>query len=93
VDAEVKRVLDEAYQTATRTLKGDMETLHHMAAALLERETIDREEVDLIMAGKTLPPRSLPTPPRTPPTTPAAKPSLERAPGMLGAPPAEPAGA
>jgi len=30
--------------------------MHRMAAALLERETLDKAEIDLIIAGKELPP-------------------------------------
>jgi cell division protease FtsH len=58
VDAEVKRILEEAYQRARTILAGDMETLHRMARALLERETLDREEIELIAAGKELPVRA-----------------------------------
>jgi cell division protease FtsH len=93
VDAELRRILNEAYQVARTTLEGDMDTLHRMANALLERETLDREEVESVMAGKDLPPRVLPAAPRPPMTPPQLKAtSMERGP-VLGAPPAEPAGA
>ena len=96
VDIEIKRILEEAYARANEILKGDMATLHRMAAALLERETIDREEVEMLGAGKELPPM--------PPELPAAgspsksKPSEEKSTAsergpVLGSPPAEPAGA
>ncbi|MEJ2238212.1 MAG: ATP-dependent zinc metalloprotease FtsH, partial [Gemmatimonadales bacterium] len=57
VDEEIKRILGEAYERAEEILKGDIDTLHRMAAVLLERETIDREEVQLIAEGKELPER------------------------------------
>jgi hypothetical protein len=55
VDAEVKRILDEAYVRARKTLEENRELLQRIAEALLERETLDREEVDLLAAGKPLP--------------------------------------
>ena len=93
VDQEMKRILEDAYQRAREILGSNMETLHRMAAALLERETLDREDVELIAAGKELPAK-----PAAPPELPRARPALEKPrapePGpMLGTPPAEPAGA
>jgi cell division protease FtsH len=55
VDTEVKRLLDEAYHQAMRTLNGNRELLEKIAEALLERETLDREEVELLAAGQPLP--------------------------------------
>ncbi|HWA16749.1 MAG TPA: cell division protein FtsH, partial [Gemmatimonadales bacterium] len=72
------------------------ELLDRIATALLERETIDREDVDLLEQGKSLPPMSSSTPSSpSAPATLASKPdaaSPQRAP-ILGAPPAEPMGA
>jgi cell division protease FtsH len=94
VDAEVKRVLDEALRRARGILEGDMPLLHTMAQALLDRETLDREEVELLAKGGALPPKAPAT--IAPPVTgkvPAERPaSGERSP-VLGAPPPEPAGA
>jgi cell division protease FtsH len=56
VDDEVKRFLDEAYQKAVDALKDNRELLDRLAEALLERETLDREEVEALAAGKELPP-------------------------------------
>ncbi len=95
VDVEVKRILDEAYRRARDILAGDLATLHRMAEALLERETLDREEVGLLAGGKELPARV--TPPPGQPASASAKPDRagEALPGrpVLGTPPAEPAGA
>ena len=55
VDSEVKRLLDEAYAQAMRTLEDNRELLRVLAEALLERETLDREEIELLMAGEPLP--------------------------------------
>jgi len=93
VDDEVKRLIDEAYARATEILTANRELLDRIAAALLERETIDREDLDRLV-------KDLPLPPRNPPDSPAATPSPSAKPGVtparapiLGAPPAEPAGA
>ncbi|MGE3526305.1 MAG: cell division protein FtsH, partial [Gemmatimonadales bacterium] len=93
VDEEVKRLVDEAYEKARGLLTEYRELLDRMAAALLERETLDREDLDTLVAGKALPPKPIPpsTPPAAQPLKPGATPA--RQPGVLGAPPAEPAGA
>ena len=56
VDAEVKRIIDTAVQTADRLLREHIEVLHAMAEALLERETLTGDEVDTLMKGESLPP-------------------------------------
>jgi cell division protease FtsH len=55
VDAEIKRLLDEAYQAAMNALEQNRTLLEKIAAALLERETLDREDIDLLAAGLPLP--------------------------------------
>jgi cell division protease FtsH len=55
VDAEIKRLLDEAYARAMRTLEENRNLLTVIAEALLERETLDREEIELLIAGEPLP--------------------------------------
>jgi cell division protease FtsH len=93
VDGEVKRLVDEAYARATTIILENRELLDRIADALLERETIDREDLDRLVKNLPLPPRNLPpdTPaPQATPSKPGASPA--RAP-LLGAPPAEPAGA
>jgi len=92
VDAEIKRVLDEAYRRAHEILEANMPTLHRMAAALLERETLDREEVELLAAGRDLPVKLPPGAPALPARPAGDKPRPEPGP-VLGTPPAEPAGA
>jgi cell division protease FtsH len=55
VDAEVKRLLDEAYRGAMHTLEENRQLLEDIAEALLERETLDRDEIDLLARGEPLP--------------------------------------
>jgi cell division protease FtsH len=56
IDLEVRRLIDEAYQSAFTILDNHKDAMHRVAAALLERETIDAEEVRLLIEGKELPP-------------------------------------
>ncbi|HEX5388063.1 MAG TPA: ATP-dependent zinc metalloprotease FtsH [Gemmatimonadales bacterium] len=95
VDAEVKRLVDEAYARATEILSANRPLLDSIAHALLDRETIDREDLDRLVRGAPLPPRLPPSEPPSPvpaATAPKPAPQPSRAP-ILGAPPAEPAGA
>ncbi|HYK82886.1 MAG TPA: ATP-dependent zinc metalloprotease FtsH [Gemmatimonadales bacterium] len=94
VDTELKRLLGEAYEHARAILTEHRDQLDRLAAALLERETLDREEVDLVVAGKPLPPVAPPpaAPSAAAPTEAAKDKPAARAP-VLGSPPPEPAGA
>jgi len=56
IDLEVRRLIDEAYQSAHSIVETNADAMHRIAAALLERETIDAEEVQMLIDGKTLPP-------------------------------------
>ena len=56
VDAEVTRVLNEALGRARSTLRDHQDLLHAVAQNLLERETLAREELLLLVSGKVLPP-------------------------------------
>jgi cell division protease FtsH len=93
VDNEVKRILGEAYERAREILIAQRTQLDRIAAALLERETLDHEELDLVVQGKQLPPMKVPVPPRPAP----AEPEREKTPAargpVLGTLPPEPAGA
>jgi len=51
VDIEVKSLLTNAYRRAEVILSANLESLHKMAAALLERETLDGPELDEILSG------------------------------------------
>ena len=55
VDSEIHKLIMTNYERGVAVLKSKIEILHAMAAALLERETLDRHEIELIMEGKPLP--------------------------------------
>ncbi|MEE2788466.1 MAG: cell division protein FtsH, partial [Myxococcota bacterium] len=56
IDAEVKRIVMEGYTKARTLLTENIDKLKTLAEALLERETIGAEEVDLVLEGQALPP-------------------------------------
>jgi cell division protease FtsH len=56
IDAEVRNFVDEAYKAAYSVLDNNQDTMHRMASALLERETIDANDIRMIIEGKELPP-------------------------------------
>jgi cell division protease FtsH len=56
IDLEVRRLIDEAYQSAHAIVESHGDAMHRIAAALLERETIDAEEVKMLIEGQELPP-------------------------------------
>ena len=56
VDAEVKRIVEEAHERCTKLLTENIDKLHRIAEALIERETISGEELDMLIEGKPLPP-------------------------------------
>jgi cell division protease FtsH len=81
----VKRIVDESYERAKRILEERIDILHRMANALLERETLDAEEIKVILAGGTLEP--LPVPAAAKPQEDAAgaratEPERKKIPGM-----------
>jgi cell division protease FtsH len=92
VDAEVSRLLTESYDRAKQTLTENAALLHAVAGALLERETLTSEDLDILVRGEKLPPRKTPAPPAVPvPTpTPTAQPKPAKPP-LLGGPEVAPA--
>jgi len=78
VDTEMRRIIDEQYGLARKLLEENREKVEVMAHALLEWETLDSDQIDDIMAGKS------PRPPKpsqstvrssTPSDTPGAEPT------------------
>ncbi len=67
IDAEIKRFIDDAYQTAERILNEGRDKVELIAKALLEFETLDANHLrDLIEHGKMKDPPSAPKPPPVP---------------------------
>jgi cell division protease FtsH len=77
VDAEVGRVLNEALERARATITEHRDLLDRLAISLLERETLGREEIDILVNGHELPPMK-PEPTYGPPDLPSAPPLKDR---------------
>ena len=67
IDEEIRFVIDRNYKRAETILQDNIDILHKMAEALMKWETIDKTQIDDLMAGKDpLPPKDdddLPTKP------------------------------
>jgi len=93
VDSEVKKVIDGAFARAVQTLTEHRVLLDAVAAMLLERETLTREDFEILVRGEKLPPRA-PLPPSSIPQTPIAPIPMaapKPAPPLLGGPEVSPA--
>jgi len=53
IDSEVRSIIDQCYATARQILTDNRDKLDAMADALMKYETIDAEQIDDIMAGRT----------------------------------------
>ena len=51
IDEEVRRILNDAYETARQILVEHDDKMHLMANALIKYETIDSGQIDEIMSG------------------------------------------
>jgi cell division protease FtsH len=54
IDSEVRKITDEAYEEAKELIEANNDTLSNVAAALLKYETLDADEVSLILEGGIL---------------------------------------
>ncbi|HOH08563.1 MAG TPA: cell division protein FtsH, partial [bacterium] len=68
IDTEIRSLVESAAADVARLVSENVELLHAIANALLEREMLDGEEIDKIMNGIALPKRK-----RTAKKTPAKK--------------------
>jgi cell division protease FtsH len=101
IDAEVKRIVDDAFNTAKKMIEDNRAKLEMIASNLLEYETLDGAQVEeIVKTGTFTPPPKPPTnvspmmgaPAGTPlPETPP-KPAPPKLPGGLGTPAPAPAG-
>jgi len=53
IDDEIRRVIEEAHETAHRVLREHMDELHQLSAILIERETIDKDQFERLLAGES----------------------------------------
>ena len=51
-DAEVKKIIDNSYQTAKKIILENIDALKELTRRVLEKETLDADEIDEIVNGK-----------------------------------------
>ncbi|MEN3038580.1 MAG: ATP-dependent zinc metalloprotease FtsH [Candidatus Kryptonium sp.] len=56
IDEEVKRIVTSCMERAEKILLENIDALHRLANALLERETLTGDEIDKVIKGEDLPP-------------------------------------
>lgn len=56
IDIELKKVVDESYKKAQKILKDNIDLLHNMADALMQYETIEKDQIEDIMAKRDIRP-------------------------------------
>jgi cell division protease FtsH len=61
IDQEVRRLVDNGYNTSKALLGENKDVLTRIAMALLDREVLDANEIRMLMEGKELPPIKLPS--------------------------------
>jgi cell division protease FtsH len=97
IDDEIRRVIEEAHGRALAVLREHMDDLHQISQLLIERETIDKDQFERLLAGETpesVFPEEKPVPAES---EPEAKPRTEPKPrpfplpGATMQPPPEPA--
>ncbi|NLY44208.1 MAG: ATP-dependent zinc metalloprotease FtsH [Clostridiaceae bacterium] len=54
IDEEIRRIIDKAYKRCQELLEQNMDKLHNIAQALLEKEKLDGPEFEAIFQGKKL---------------------------------------
>jgi cell division protease FtsH len=84
IDAEVREIVVKQYRRAKELLEAHLSELHHLAEALLERETLNGEEINQVIQGKKLPPIKIAVSPRA---RPQKAPSEEKLPLGTAVPP------
>jgi cell division protease FtsH len=52
IDDEIRRIVEEAHDRARQVLTDHMEDLHGISQILIERETIDKDQFERLLAGE-----------------------------------------
>jgi cell division protease FtsH len=86
IDSEVRRIITESETKATELLSENTDMLHRIAEALLEREILDAEEIELLMRGEELEARPKEVPEAAKPEPEVAKPEAAPAKRSLDSP-------
>jgi cell division protease FtsH len=52
IDDEIRRIVEEAHERAKKVLMEHMDELHKISQILIERETIDKDQFERLLAGE-----------------------------------------
>ncbi len=55
IDAEVKEIIDRQYGIARKLIADNLDKLHALAKAVLEKETLDAQDIERLVKGEPLP--------------------------------------
>jgi cell division protease FtsH len=64
IDSEIRRIIEEAHERAHAVLTEHLDELHRLSGLLIERETIDKDQFERLLAGES--PDSVFPPPEQP---------------------------
>src|SRR5207253_10559951 len=53
IDDEVRRIIEDGHELALKVLREHMDDLHRLSQILIERETIDKDQFERLLAGET----------------------------------------
>jgi cell division protease FtsH len=53
IDDEIRRVIETAHASARKVLEEHLDELHRISTILIERETIDKDQFERLLAGET----------------------------------------
>ena len=84
IDREVRDIVERNYRRAREILSTNLQVLHSLSEALLEHETLDGEEIEIICRGGKVVRKPAPDAGSTPPT--ATEPVGSQNPGAAPAP-------
>jgi cell division protease FtsH len=76
IDDEIRRVIEESHELALAVLREHMDELHKISSILIERETIDKDQFERLLAGEdegTVFPDEVPAQPEQPEPQPEPK--------------------
>ncbi|MGZ3668394.1 MAG: ATP-dependent zinc metalloprotease FtsH [Bdellovibrionota bacterium] len=59
IDLEVREIIEKNYRRAKEILNSNIDILYAMAQALIDHETLDKDQIDLLMKRVKLPPKIL----------------------------------
>jgi cell division protease FtsH len=54
IDNEIRTIVTQSYEKAKEIIQGNMDTLHRLASALLEKEVLDGNQIERIIKDEAV---------------------------------------